>query len=168
MPNDHAVDATDAQLLLAMNDEPRATSLALAARLGLSRNTVQARLSKWERVEMLRPFAHRVDPATLGYPLTAFVMARVTQRLLDSVAAELSDIPEVIEVLGISGAVDLLIQVVATDDEDLYEIAGRILSIEGIERTETSLVMRRLVDHRVQPLLERLAGSTAAPRSRRG
>jgi DNA-binding Lrp family transcriptional regulator len=168
MPSDRTVDSTDAQLLLAMSDDPRATSLALAARLGLSRNTVQARLSRWDRAGLLRPFSRRVDPATLGYPLTAFVMARVTQRLLDSVAAALSDIPEVIEVLGISGAVDLLVQVVATDDEDLYETAGRILSIEGIERTETSLVMRRLVDHRVEPLLKRLSATTSSPRPRRG
>ena len=36
-------------------------------------------------------------------------------------------------------------------------IAGRILAIPGIERTNTSLVMRRLVDYRITPLLRRAA-----------
>ena len=36
----HKLDATDARLLLALSDNPRATGLDLAQRLGLSRNTV--------------------------------------------------------------------------------------------------------------------------------
>ena len=36
-------------------------------------------------------------------------------------------------------------------------IAGALLAIDGVERTSTSLVMRRLVDHRLDPLLRRLA-----------
>jgi DNA-binding Lrp family transcriptional regulator len=56
-------------------------------------------------------------------------------------------------VLGISGQGDLLVLVVARDADDLYRIAGRLLAIDGVERTTTSLVMRRLVDHRVTQLL---------------
>ena len=59
--------------------------------------------------------------------------------------------------LGTSGEVDLLVQVVARDADDLYRIAGQLLATDGVERTSTSLVMRRLVDHRLDPLLQRLA-----------
>ncbi|MFC9017532.1 Lrp/AsnC family transcriptional regulator, partial [Streptomyces albidoflavus] len=61
-----AVDATDARILLALDEEPRATAVALTERLGLSRNTVQARWSRLERDGALGPFARRVDPAALG------------------------------------------------------------------------------------------------------
>ena len=44
------VDATDARLLLALAGSPRASVLALAERLGVSRNTVQARLARLERL----------------------------------------------------------------------------------------------------------------------
>lgn len=47
--------------------------------------------------------------------------------------------------------------VVATDVEDLYRIADQILAIPGVERTDTSLVMRELVDYRISPLLHRAA-----------
>lgn len=46
---------------------------------------------------------------------------------------------------------------VATDAEDLYGIAGRILAVPGIERTTTALAMRELVPHRLTPLLRRAA-----------
>ena len=81
----------------------------------------------------------------------------MVQQRLDEVGSDLEAIPEVVQVLGITGQVDLLVHVVATDAEDLYRIAGRILDIDGVERTTTALVMRELVGYRVTPLLERLA-----------
>jgi DNA-binding Lrp family transcriptional regulator len=148
------VDATDARLLLALADEPRASALALAERLGISRNTVQARLARLD----LASVQLRLDPAELGYPITAYVTMQLRQRQLDEVAAELARVPEVLEVLGISGETDLLVQVVARDGDDLYRVAGSLLAIDGVQRTTTSLVMRTLVPHRLTPLLERVAG----------
>jgi DNA-binding Lrp family transcriptional regulator len=116
---------------------------------------VQARLASWERTGAVRSFERRVDPAALGYPLTAFVTTQVTQRGLDEVAAALAAVPEVLHVDGLTGETDLLVHVVAADAEDLYRIAGRILGIPGVERTNTALVMRRLVDYRITPLLHR-------------
>lgn len=158
MRNTEGVDATDARLLLALAESPRATVLALAERTGLSRNTVQARLTGLESRGVVTSFERRVEPAALGYPLTAFVMVQVTQRLLAEVAAALREVPEVLEVLGLSGPTDLLVRVAARDADDLYRIAGQLLATDGVERTTTSLVMRTLVEHRVAPLLERVTG----------
>ncbi|MHA6620919.1 Lrp/AsnC family transcriptional regulator [Pseudonocardia sp. DLS-67] len=158
MRNTEGVDATDARLLLALAESPRATVLALAERTGLSRNTVQARLAGLESRGVVTSFERRVEPAALGYPLTAFVMVQVTQRLLGEVAAALREVPEVLEVLGLSGPTDLLVRVAARDADDLYRIAGQLLATDGVERTTTSLVMRTLVEHRVAPLLERVTG----------
>ena len=150
------VDRTDARLLAALEEDPRATVLALADRLGLSRNTVQARLARLERDGVLLSFQRRIDPAALGYPVTAFITVRVRQQMLEEVSGALAGIPEVVEVLGLSGAVDLVVRVVARDADDLYRIAGRILDIDGVEKTATSLVMRELVGFRLTPLLARL------------
>lgn len=157
MTSRHRADQIDARLLLALTEHPRATTIALADRTGLSRNTVQARMSKLEENGALATFERRVDPGTLGYPLKAFLLANVTQRRLTQVAAALDGIPEVLEVHGLSGAADLLVQVVARNADDLYRVTGRILDIKGVKRTTTALVMRELVDYRIEPLLRRLA-----------
>ena len=133
--------------------DPRATTIALAEQIGVSRNTVQARLARLEARGALLPFDRRIDPAFLGYPMRAYVLTLVKQRLLDEVAAALTQVPEIVEVQGLSGTVDLLIEVVARDADDLYRIAGRILDIRGVRRTRTSLVMRGLVDDRVAQLI---------------
>ncbi|WP_116040378.1 Lrp/AsnC family transcriptional regulator [Amycolatopsis palatopharyngis] len=156
MPDDGTVDVVDARILLALAEHPRATTLAVADRVGVSRNTVHSRLGRLEK-DALDSFERRISPAALGHPLAAFITAQVTQRLLDEVAAALADVPEVLQVQGISGPVDLMIQVVARDADDLYRIAGRILAIPGVERTNTALVMRELVDYRITPLLRQTA-----------
>ncbi|GAA3838477.1 MULTISPECIES: Lrp/AsnC family transcriptional regulator [Amycolatopsis] len=157
MPQDGFVDAVDARILLELAEHPRATTLAIADRAGISRNTAQTRIARLE-AGSLDSFERRISPAALGYPLTAFITAQVTQRLLDEVAAALAGVPEVLEVQGISGPVDLMVHVVARDADDLYRIAGLILAIPGVERTNTALVMRQLVDYRIKPLLHQAAG----------
>jgi DNA-binding Lrp family transcriptional regulator len=145
---------------MALAREPRATTITLADRVGVSRNTVQARLTKWEDAGALVTFERRINPEFLGYPLRAFVLTNVKQRLLSQVGAALAEIPEIVEVHGLSGAPDLLVQVVARDADDLYRIAGQILGVKGIKRTTTGLVMRELVDYRLTPLIERAASGS--------
>lgn len=153
MTKPRRADDVDILLWRALSSDPQATNVALAETTGLSRNTVRARIARYEREGELKPFERRIDPAMLGYTLRAVVLTTVKQRRLDDVAAALRGVPEVIEVLGLSGVADLLVNVVAKDADDLYRVAGDILEIEGVKRTVTGLVMRNLIDYRMSPLL---------------
>lgn len=148
-------DAVDRALLAALVPDPRATVVALADRLGLSRNTVQARMSRLEASGAFLSFERSMDPTPLGYPLEAFISVHVRQKGLSDVVDEIAEIPEVIQAHGLSGAVDLLVRVVSRDAHDLFRIDGEILSIDGVERTETSLAMGELIPYRLGPLLDR-------------
>ncbi|WP_067243886.1 Lrp/AsnC family transcriptional regulator [Microbacterium resistens] len=153
MAEKRVADRTDRGLLRQLIRTPGATIVALAEATGLARNTVRARLTRYDEDGTLRSFQRRIDPAVLGYPLSAYVLTRVTQRKLDQVGAALADVPEVIEALGLSGITDLMIRVVARDADDLYRVAGRILDIDGVKRTTTGLVMREMVPYRIEQLL---------------
>ncbi|WP_018135494.1 Lrp/AsnC family transcriptional regulator [Acaricomes phytoseiuli] len=154
------LDNTDRRILSALSRQPRATVVALAQELGLSRNTVQARMTVLERKGAFKSFGQRIDPVALGYPLTAFISIHVQQQRLQEVTAELSRIPEVLEAYGLAGQADLLARVVSRDAEDLFRINGKILARTGVERTDTSLAMHELIPFRIEPLLE---GSSAEP-----
>jgi DNA-binding Lrp family transcriptional regulator len=160
MPNDEQpmrgsrADEVDRRLLAALVRDPWATQLALADASGTSRNTVRSRLDRYREGRGMRGLDHAIDPAFLGYRLRAFVFTTVEQRRLDEVAAALARVPEVLEVNGLSGEVDLLVEVVAKDGDDLYRVAGAILDIRGVERTSTNMVMRPLVPYRARQLLQ--------------
>lgn len=146
-------DAVDRSILTAYLDDPWATQVAIGETAQVSRNTVRARMQRYRESRSLRSFDQTIDPAFLGYYLRAYIFTTVRQSELGSVAADLVTIPEVLEVNGLSGEVDLLVEVVAQGADDLYRVAGSILDIPGVERTSTGLVMRPLVPYRVHQLL---------------
>jgi DNA-binding Lrp family transcriptional regulator len=150
-----ALDGTDTRLLSALAQDPRKTVVALAQKLGLSRNTVQARMAQLEKRHVFLSFEQRINPAALGYPLMAFISVHVQQQRLAQLAKELAAIPEILEGYGLTGSADLLLRVVALDAEDLFRINGKILACAGVDRTDTALAMGELIPFRVQPLLDR-------------
>ena len=155
------LDSVDLRLLGALADDPRASFVALADRLGLSRNTVYARMTRLEESGVFLHFDRRIDPEAVGYPLSAFLTVTVQQKELSRIVADLAAIPDVVQAHGLSGAADVLCLIVCPDIHRLFEVDATILAIDGVERTETALSMGELIPYRIQPLLERDHGLAA-------
>ncbi|MFT4264540.1 MAG: Lrp/AsnC family transcriptional regulator [Nocardioides sp.] len=160
------IDALDARILLALDDEPDAALLALAKRLGVSRNTIHARLRRMEEAGLFLGFSQRVSLPTLGHPLTAFISLRIDQSLGTSAEGALGDIPEVIEVHATTGDADLLVTVAARGADDLFRITNAVVRIPGVERSSTAVSLSQPLPRRTRPLIERLAGSQGSRGSR--
>ncbi|AZS36663.1 Lrp/AsnC family transcriptional regulator [Microbacterium sp. 1P10UB] len=148
------LDHVDLELLAALSTDPRATVVALAEKLGLSRNTVQARMSRLERAGVFLSYERALSSSALGFPIEAFINVMVRQAELPRITVELQRVPEVVQAHGLSGQVDLLVRVACRDTQHLFDTDARILAIEGVERTETSLAMGEVIGYRVTPLME--------------
>ncbi len=148
-----SLDHVDLELLAALAEDPRATVVALAERLRLSRNTVQARMSRLDKSGAFRSFERSISTAALGFPLEAFIAVGVRQPHLLKITAELARVPEVLQVHGLSGETDLMTFVACRDARHLFDVDARILGIEGVERTETSLAMGEVIPFRVAGLI---------------
>ncbi|GAA4775018.1 Lrp/AsnC family transcriptional regulator [Microbacterium gilvum] len=151
------LDALDARILLAMDDEPSASALALARRLGVARNTVHARLQKLERRGALAAPSRRLTPAAFGYHLTAFVDVELSQAQAAAAYAALAAIPEIVEVHSTTGDADLMLKVMARDTRDLRRITELLLAAPGVQRTSTTVSLGEVVAYRVDGVLRRLA-----------
>lgn len=148
-----ALDRVDLELLAVLAEDPRTTIVALAETLGLSRNTIQARMARLEQTGVFLSYERSFSPEVLGFPLQAFVSIGLRQTELPRITAELARIPEVLQVHGLSGSIDLLARVACRDARHLFDTDARILSIEGVERTETSLAMGEVIPFRVAGLI---------------
>lgn len=149
------LDRLDRDLLAVLAKEPRATVVALADRLQISRNTVQARMTKLESTGVIRGYERSFSPGPAGFPLQAFMSLGVRQGRLAQIIDVLSSIPEVLQVHALSGRVDLLALVACRDTSHLFDLDAGILAIDGVERTDTSLVMREVLPYRMLGLLDR-------------
>jgi DNA-binding Lrp family transcriptional regulator len=147
------LDKTDRGILRQLDADPRATVQRIAESLHLARGTVHARLDRLSTSVILRAHSLRLAPAALGFPLRAMVTAEVDQAEFPDMIADLEKIPEVIECVGVAGASDLIIEIVARDADDIYVITQRIMLCRGIRRTSTSIVLRELIARRHSQLL---------------
>lgn len=148
------LDHVDLELLAALSGDPRATVVALADRLGLSRNTVQARMARLERAGVFLSFERSISSTALGFPLEAFINVQLRQVEIPRITEELAGIPEIVQAHGLSGQMDLLVRVACRDARHLFDVDARVLAIEGVERTETHLVMGEIIPYRLTPLME--------------
>jgi DNA-binding Lrp family transcriptional regulator len=154
------VDELDRRLVELFAGEPRVGVLEASRRLGVARGTVQARLDRMLREGVIRGFGPELDPAAMGYPVTAFCSLEIRQGLGHAaVARHLAAIPEVIEAHTITGIGDMLVRVVARSNADLQRVIDVVVDDEHVLRTSTLIGLDTQVPHRVLPLLRSSIGT---------
>lgn len=147
------LDRTDLDLLRALADDPRAPHSRIAQRVGISRNTVLARVRRLLAISAFQSFDRSINPSVLGYPLEAWARITIRQQLMFEIVAELDRLPEILQVQALNGGGELLAHMVAHDPPHLLDLTASMLTAEGVEGIETSLAARDLIPFRLQPLL---------------
>ena len=147
-------DRLDARLVALLAEQPRTGVLECARRLGVARGTVQARLDRMQARGVITGFGPDVDPAALGYGVTAFVTLEIAQGAGHRViASHLAGIPEVLEVHTVTGQGDLLCRIVARSNADLQRVIDEMVSDTDIRRTSTLIALTAPIPHRLLPLV---------------
>ena len=147
------IDELDARLLATLRENPRVGLLEVARQLGVARGTAQARLRKLEERGVITGHGPEVDPAAMGYPISAFMLIELAQGRLTDAVESLEAVPEVLEADAISGPQDLICRVVARDTEHLQEIVNELLTNPAIRRCTSYIVLSRQVPPRTGPLV---------------
>ncbi len=148
------MDELDVTLIRLFAAEPRIGVLEASRRLGVARGTVQSRLDKLVAGGVITGWGPDLDPASLGYPVTAFLTLEIRQVAGHGAIAEhLATIPEVLEAFTITGAGDMWCRVVARSNTDLQRVIDAVLAEPGIVRSSTVIALATQIPYRVLPLL---------------
>src|SRR5579859_2818858 len=156
-----SIDRLDAALIELLAAEPRVGALEASRRLAVARGTVQARLDRLQDRGVITGYGPDVDPAALGYEVTAFITLEIRQvGGHDPVAERLTGIPEVLEVHTITGPGDMLCRVVARTNADLQRVLDAIVSVEGVVRSATVISLATQVSYRILHLVRAAASDS--------
>lgn len=128
-------------LLRSLAELTRPNLLELSRRLGIARNTVQARLDRLHDAGVLVGYGPVLDLRALGYEVLAFMALEIAQGQETAALDRLAAIPEVLEIHKITGPGDLLCRVVARTNEHLHGVIEAVLAAPGVVRTTTSLAL---------------------------
>jgi DNA-binding Lrp family transcriptional regulator len=152
------IDELDAQLIDLLAAEPRVGVLEASRRLSVARGTVQARLDRLRDHGVITGYGPDVDPAAVGFRVTAFVTLEIRQAGgHDPVTEKLALIAEVLEAHTITGQGDMLCRVVARDNADLQRVIDAIVDVPGVVRTSTVIALAAPIGYRILPLVRAAA-----------
>jgi DNA-binding Lrp family transcriptional regulator len=134
-------DPVSLQVLRALASSARPGVLELSRTLRLARATVQARIDRLEQAGAVVGYGPDVDLRALGFTVTAFCSIQVSQGHEQPLIDGVRQVPQVIEAHKTTGDADLMCRVVARSNEELHEVLNRVLSLPGVIRTTTSIVL---------------------------
>jgi DNA-binding Lrp family transcriptional regulator len=132
---------TDQQLLSLLRENARASTAQIARRLGLSRTTVQSRIERLEREGVVSGYTVRVHDEYERGQVRAHIMIAVHPKQMTSVVTALRAMPEIRALHSVSGAHDLIAIGMVPAVGEMDELTDRIGTIEGVERTTSSIVL---------------------------
>jgi DNA-binding Lrp family transcriptional regulator len=135
------VDDTDRQLISLLRVDARATVASLAKMLKVARGTVQNRIAKLEKSGTIAGYTVRLRPQTDVNRIAAMMTIEVEGNHLDKVLRNLRGDPAVHTLHTTNGRWDLIAEISADSLEAIDQVISRIRLIDGIARTETSLLL---------------------------
>jgi len=151
----YSPDGLDRDIMCLFARNPRIGVLGASRALGVARGTVQARLERLEAAGVLTSWAPTIDPAALGFPVSAFATLESSQRKgHNPVAEHLRAIPEVLEAHTITGAADVMVRLVARSNADLQRVIDQVVASPDVLRAATVIVLDTEIAPRVLPLVE--------------
>lgn len=151
------IDRYDRQILHALQEDGRISNQDLADRIGLSPSPCLRRVRALEEAGLITGYRARVDAKALGLSLMALIqisMDQHTPERFKHFEVQISEIPEVMECLLITGqSADYQLKVV-TRDLDAYQelLLNRITRIKGVSGVHSSFILRRVVDRSALPV----------------
>ncbi|MEM8987454.1 MAG: Lrp/AsnC family transcriptional regulator [Pseudomonadota bacterium] len=135
------VTEKDRQVIDLLRANARMTVSDIAAHLGVSRSTAQKRLEKLEADDVIRGYTVVMSPDYLAREVRAHASIVVQPKMTEAVIEAMSAIDTVREIHSVSGAYDLIAVIVASSVTELDRSIDRLIAIEGIERTMSSVIL---------------------------
>ncbi|ANP88884.1 Lrp/AsnC family transcriptional regulator [Rhizobium sophorae] len=136
------MDDLDTELLSALRHNARISVSSLAAMTGASRATVAARIDRLVASGTIVGFTIRTGHETRSAGVRAIVMIEVLGKLADRVADQLRGLPQVRALHSTNGKWDFVAELEDRDLAAFDETLRRIRLINGINSTETNILLK--------------------------
>jgi len=157
MGNQLTIDRYDRQILAVLQQDGRISNQELADRIGLSPSPCLRRVRTLEEAGLIAGYRALLDAKKLGLTLMALIgisMDQHTPERFANLETAISEIPEVLECLLITGQQSDYQLKVVVRDMDAYQdlLLNKITRIQGVTGVHTSFVLRKVVDRTALPV----------------
>ncbi|MEO0618176.1 MAG: Lrp/AsnC family transcriptional regulator [Pseudomonadota bacterium] len=149
------LDEIDRKLLTALQVDASESLEKLGERVGLSRNACWSRVRRLEDAGLIRARVALVDPKRVNLGLCVFIAVRTNAHdpdWLESFAAAVSSLPEILGVYRTSGDLDYLIRARVPDVEAYDALYQKLIRRVQLADVTASFVMQEIKETTVLPM----------------
>jgi DNA-binding Lrp family transcriptional regulator len=139
-------DELDRQLLHLLQANARENTANLARKLGVARTTVLARLARLERENVVVGYTVRLGQDVADRSVQAYVGITTEPKSARSVTQKLARLTELRQLCSVSGEFDYIALLRADSTARLDALLDEIGQIDGVIKTNTSVVLALRVD----------------------
>ena len=140
------MDRYDIKILSALQSDGRITWSQLASQVSLSASAVQRRVEALVERGVIENFTVNLDEAALGHSVKAFVAVNIERQnteLAEDFRRRVREHPQVQACHMISGSIDFMLEVVASDLDSFGKfIDGELLSQPAVKDASSSIVLK--------------------------
>ncbi len=136
------LDEIDEKIIAILQKDGRASFAQMAEDLKVSAGMVRVRYNRLLDMGVLRVVAI-TNPLRMGYQTMALIGIKVDGARLIQVADQIAALEEVIYLIIVSGAYDIVVEVVCRDQRHLLEfLTERLYKIEGVRESESFMHLK--------------------------
>ena len=140
--DDGVFDDIDLRILALLQENCKLPLAKIGEKVGLSAPSVIDRIKKLEDHGVIVGYRAIVNGRQLGKDVTAFIGVSVSHpKLIDALERDIAQLDDVLECHHVTGQHTLLLKVKTNNTSTLEELISRIRSIDGVERTETTVAL---------------------------
>jgi len=143
--NNGTLDELDFSILMLLQEDGRMSFTVMAEKLGVSISNIRTRVGKLIDDKTIQ-IVGRVNPEKVGFHAYAHIKISIRPaNLIEDVARQVMEFPEVSFLASTSGDFDLEVDVMCRDNSHLVEVVNeRIARIEGVYQTKTDMYFKVL------------------------
>jgi DNA-binding Lrp family transcriptional regulator len=135
------MDDTDHRLIALLRDNARLPVASLASILGVSRGTVQNRLTRLLNAGAIAGFTVKLRQDAKPAKVRAIMMVGIEGERTDTILKALRGFPEVVTAHTTNGRWDLVVELETESLESFDKALRQIRRIRGIASSETSILL---------------------------
>jgi Lrp/AsnC family transcriptional regulator for asnA, asnC and gidA len=145
------IDNIDLKIISLLNEDAKTPYTEIAKKVFVSSGTVHVRMKKLEDMGIVKSATLNIDFSKLGYDISAFLGIYLEKSsLYDNVIEKLKSIPEVISAYYTTGNYSIFAKIICRDTNHLRLVLNSIQKVEGIDRTETLIVLEESINRSIQ------------------
>jgi Lrp/AsnC family transcriptional regulator for asnA, asnC and gidA len=146
------IDDLDLKILCELAQDASISVPKLSKKISVNASVVYSRIKRLVKRGLIKKFTIVINDEALGFGVKALTGINMDSKLRDNVLNELFKIPEVREVAEVTGRFDILVTMTSRSLDEMHQlISEKVGRIEGVQRTETFIEMRKTLREILYP-----------------